>query len=280
MTTTSMVWFRRDQRLTDNPAWALGTKSDHVVPLFVIDPALFDVVSDRRRSLLVGGLRALDGALSRHGGRLRVEYGDPGSVVPSVAEEVGAQVVHVNREVTPFGSSRDRAVAKSVSLEQSEGHYVHPPGSLSTEEGGTYRLFTPFYRAWAARPLDPWPSEGDAAIDSNPGQSLPDTSFVYPVGEDEAQDRLDDFVQRADLYEEERDRPDLDSTSRLSIDLKYGWLGPRTVFERLGDGAPAFIRQLAWRDFYGSVLASAPETVMERCGLSTAASNGWMTTKA
>jgi deoxyribodipyrimidine photolyase len=73
MTTTSIVWFRRDQRLTDNPAWALGTQSDHVVPLFVIDPALFDVVSDRRRSLLVGGLRALDRALARHGGRLRVD---------------------------------------------------------------------------------------------------------------------------------------------------------------------------------------------------------------
>jgi deoxyribodipyrimidine photo-lyase len=61
----------------------------------------------------------------------------------------------------------------------------------------------------------------------------------------------------------ERDRPDLDATSRLSIDLKYGWLSPRTVFERVGAQSPSFIRQLAWRDFYGSVLARAPETIVE-----------------
>jgi deoxyribodipyrimidine photo-lyase len=114
-----------------------------------------------------------------------------------------------------------------------------------------------------ARPLDPWPSEGDATIDSNPGQGLPNPEPDYPAGEDEAQDRLDRFLQRARGYEDLRDRPDQDATSRLSIDLKYGWLGPRTVFERLGDRAPAFIRQLAWRDFYASVLAGAPETVLE-----------------
>jgi len=43
--TTSIVWFRRDLRLGDNPAWALGTRSDVVVPLFVIDPRPFDAVS-------------------------------------------------------------------------------------------------------------------------------------------------------------------------------------------------------------------------------------------
>jgi deoxyribodipyrimidine photo-lyase len=263
MTTTSIVWFRRDQRLTDNPAWALGTQSDHVVPLFVIDPALFDVVSDRRRSLLVGGLRALDRALARHGGRLRVEHGDPRAVVPSVAEEIDADVVHVGREVTPFGVARDRAIAASVRLERSEGHYLHPPGSIRSGDGAPYALFTPFYRAWMARPLDRWPSEGDATIDSNPGQGLANPEPDYRAGEDEAQDRLDRFLQRAGGYEELRDRPDQDATSRLSIDLKYGWLGPRTVFERLGDLAPAFIRQLAWRDFYASILSSAPETVQE-----------------
>jgi deoxyribodipyrimidine photo-lyase len=260
---TAIVWFRRDQRLTDNPAWALGTQSGRVVPLFILDPALFDAVSERRRELLIGGLRALDRALARHGGRLRVEHGDPVSVLRSVAAEVGAAAVHVNREVTPFGVARDRAVGRSVHLERSEGHYLHPPGSMLTRNGGPYTVFTPYYRAWQARPLDPSPSEGDASIDCNPGQGFPDSGFDYPAGEDEAQDRLDEFLHRAERYDMERDRPDLDATSRLSIDLKYGWLSPRTVFERVGAQSPSFIRQLAWRDFYGSVLARAPETIHE-----------------
>ncbi|HEU4915904.1 MAG TPA: deoxyribodipyrimidine photo-lyase, partial [Acidimicrobiia bacterium] len=260
---TAIVWFRRDQRLTDNPAWALGTQSGRVVPLFVLDPALFDAVSDRRRGLLICGLRALDRDLARRGGRLRVEHGDPVSVLRSVAVEVGAEAVHVNREVTPFGVARDRAVGRSVHLERSEGHYLHPPGSVLTRDGGPYTVFTPYYRAWQTRPLDPWPSEGDAWIDSNPGHGVPESVFDYPAGEDEAQDRLDEFLHRVERYEMERDRPDLDATSRLSIDLKYGWLSPRTVFERVGEQSPSFIRQLAWRDFYGSVLARAPEIILE-----------------
>jgi deoxyribodipyrimidine photo-lyase len=260
---TAIVWFRRDQRLTDNPAWALATQSDRVVPLFVVDPALFDAVSDRRKGLLICGLRALDRALARHGGRLRVEHGDPVSILRAVAVEVGAEAIHVNREVTPFGVVRDRAVGRSVHLERSEGHYLHPPGSILTRDGGPYTVFSPYYRAWQTRPLDPWPSEGDASIDSNAGHGVPDSGFDYPAGEDEAQDRLDEFLHRAERYERERDRPDLDATSRLSIDLKYGWLSPRTVFERVGAQSSSFIRQLAWRDFYGSVLERAPETILE-----------------
>jgi deoxyribodipyrimidine photo-lyase len=76
--------------------------------------------------------------------------------------------------------------------------------------------------------------------------------------------RLEEFAERVDYYQEGHDRPDLDATSRLSIDLKHGWLAARSVFEWIdceSGGAGAFIRQLAWRDFYAHLLAEMPETV-------------------
>lgn len=92
-------------------------------------------------------------------------------------------------------------------------------------------------------------------------------------GEHAARRRLDDFADRVRRYSDERDRPDLDSTSRLSIDLKYGALGPRTVVEQLGGDTAAtngtdlsdlpawpFLRQLAWRDFYAGLMESRPDT--------------------
>jgi deoxyribodipyrimidine photo-lyase len=261
---TSIVWFRRDLRLGDNPAWAHGTHSDRVVPLFVIDPALYGAVLPRRRGLLVGGLRALDRSLHARGGRLRVEMGDPVSVVPAVAREVDAVNVHINRENTPYGAKRDERVAQVVTIVRSEGNYVHPPGSLLTKKGEPYRMFTPFHRAWRSRPLDPWPEEGNGSITEVRGESIPEAPADYPAGEEAALERVAEFVTRVKRYLDERDRPDLDSTSRLSIDLKYGWLGPRTILERVeseSQGAAAFIRQLAWRDFYGHVLAELPETV-------------------
>lgn len=256
-----VVWFRRDARLHDNPAWAAGCAAGEVIPLFVIDPQLFDRVSDRRRAHLIGGLRRLDEALAARGGRLRVEYGDPRSVVPAV----GASRVHVNREVTPFGSTRDRAVAGEVELIVHEGTYVHPPGSVLTGSGETYRVFTPFYKSWSQRPVPISENVSAGAITNDQGAGLPE--FDAPqAGEPGAQDRLTGFLDRVERYREERDRPDLDTTSRLSIDLKYGWLSPGEVVRRVGIETAeraAFVRQVAWRDFYGHLLASAPETVQE-----------------
>jgi deoxyribodipyrimidine photo-lyase len=265
MTSTSVMWFRRDVRLADNPAWSAATRADRVCPLFVVDPALFDAVSPRRRALLIGGLRALDDRLRGMGGRLRVEHGDPRVVVPNVAGELGATVVHVNAEVTPYGRQRDHAVADRIQVEEHDGVYVHPPGSVLTDAGAPYRVFTAFHRRWSGLSLPAVPGPGPAVPTTEVGAGSPETSLppVAP-GEDAARDRLDRFLGRIDRYQEDRDRFGLDATSHLSIDQKYGWIGPRTVLAAVAGGTAggrSFARQLAWRDFYGHLLASDPGLV-------------------
>lgn len=265
MTSTSVVWFRRDVRLADNPAWSAGTLAERVCPLFVVDPVLFDAVSDRRRALLISGLRALDDRLRGIGGRLRVEHGDPGVVVPDVAAELEAPVVHVNAEVTPYGRGRDRALGKRVNLEEHDGVYVHPPGSVLTAAGTPYRVFTPFHRRWSELPSPAAAAPGPAVPTADPGAGIPECG-APPIdsGEDAARRRLDAFLDRADRYDDDRDRFALDATSHLSMDLKYGWIGPRSVLTvTAGDtpGRRSFTRQLAWRDFYGHLLAFDPGLV-------------------
>ncbi len=256
-----IVWFRRDARLEDNPAWAAGSMADEVVPLFVIDPRLFDRVSERRRSHLVGGLRRLDESLARKGGRLRVEYGDPREVLPGL----GPHKVHVNREVTPFGVMRDNGVSTSTDLVTHEGNYVHAPGTVLTRSGSNYRVFTPFYRAWSELPLPAERRSSTTVITDEPGSGLPDGDHP-DAGEGLARARLERFAAQIDQLVAGRDRPDLEATSRLSIDLTYGWLSAAAVVRRLARCSPArdpFIRQLAWRDFFGHFLAANPHTVRE-----------------
>ncbi len=84
-----------------------------------------------------------------------------------------------------------------------------------------------------------------------------------PTGESEALERLEGLLSRVDRYGEERDRPDLDMTSHLSADLKFGTIDPRVVVSLVGESTPgrrAFVRQLAWRDFYAQLLAAFPHT--------------------
>lgn len=260
---SSLVWFRRDLRLDDNPAWSAGTASDEVTALFVLDPDLYEVVTDKRRMVLEAGLRSLDWRLGALGGRLRVESGKPEEVVPSVAGELGVDGVHINREITPYGSARDEQVREKIELVEHDGLYVHPPGSVLTKEGTTYQVFTPFHKSWAEIPVEEDGVPDESEILSETGVGIPaDSEHPDSWGEEAAQKRLEKFLDSVDEYHEQRNRPDLDETSRLSIDLKYGFLSPKRIIEEVGEstkGRRAFIRQLAWREFYAHLLAAFPE---------------------
>lgn len=265
--THGLVWFRRDLRIHDNPAWSAATgQHDAVTALFVIDPALWPEVTARRRDLLTGHIRELDRRMRERKGRLRVERGDPVEVVAAVAAEIGADAVHLNRDVSPYGLRRDRGVAAAVGdlMSGHDGLYVVRPGTLLTGDGDPYRVFTPFYEKWLESLPDPVPDEGKATIASEPGSGIPqpDGELPHEPGELAALDRLDAFLDLVDDYADDRDRPDLDHTSHLSIDLKWGTLGPRAVLDAVGrhtEGRRAFVRQLAWRDFHAHVMAIAPD---------------------
>jgi deoxyribodipyrimidine photo-lyase len=260
-----LVWFRRDLRLGDNPAWAAAIAGhDEVVALFVLDPALYAPGTPRSDNLL-HTLHALDRSLEERGGRLRVRTGEPGVIVPE--EMARADAVYWNRDVSPYSVRRDATVEARLPVAPITffGNLVHRPGRVLTAADEVYKVFTPFYRRWSQTEWERWPEPGDARAAADPGDRLPQPpgSPVRPVGELAALHRLDAFAERVSRYEEERDRPDLDTTSRLSIYLKYGTLSPRTVISRLegGDAAGPFIRQLAWRDFYAHILLAFPATV-------------------
>ena len=256
---SGLVWFRKDLRLTDNPAWAAAT-SDHdtVVALFVIDPRLWDGAMPHRLAQLTANLEALDRQLMKAGGRLKVLNGNPETIVPAEAE--GRRTVYWNEDVSPFSRRRDAAVDEAVDTVTFWGSLVHPPGAILTNDGNPYRVFTPFWRTWAATDLDPWPQMGDATVAGDPGDGIPQPTgdpYLQP-GEEGALDRLDGF--ELESYKANRDRPDRAGTSYLSVDLKFGTISPRTII-RLLEGRPAepFIRQLAWRDFYAHLLAAFPD---------------------
>lgn len=263
---TAIVWFRKDLRLEDNPAWSAATSSgEEVVPLFVIDPRLWDRASAPRVRLLAAHLRALDEEISRAGGRLMVHTGAPEELLPTIVERLSASVVHINADHTPFAKRRDTTLSETVSIETHHGSYAHRPGSILTNEGGRYRVFTPYHRRWKEEPVPAPDTPGDARVSSERGEEIPDPG-PPPVtaGSTGAEERLAEFERHVDSYRDERDRPDLDTTSRLSIDLKWGTIGPRELIHRIGTDTPgraAFVRQLAWRDFYADVIDDRPDTV-------------------
>lgn len=256
----ALVWFRKDLRLLDNPAWAEATGNHgSVACLFVVDPRLWDRALPHSRAQLAAHLQALDASLAELGGRLKVVRGDPVDVVPDAAS--GVTAVYWNDDVSPFSRRRDAEVRRrlNVPVVTYHGSLVHSPGSVVTEAGDPYLVFTPFWRRWEATPWEEWPEPGPAAVESNPGEGIPppQTIPLLAPGEAGAASRLAEFA--VESYGEQRDRPDVRGTSMLSADLKFGTLSPRTVIRKLaGRAAEPFVRQLAWREFYAHLLAAFP----------------------
>ena len=266
VSTTRLMCFRRDLRLADNPAWNAATsRHERVVALFVIDPQLFRR-NTRRSEHLLHQLRALDDELAQYGGRLLVRSGLPDTLVAAEAAASNSTAVYWNRDVSPYSVRRDATVAASLPCQFDAwfGSLVHALGRIRTAAAEPYRVFTPFYRRWLETPWDPWPQPGEAEVATDVGEGIPEPggAAMAAPGAAAARDRLDTFARRVAEYPEQRNRPDWDSTSRLSIDLKYGTLSPRAVIEALAadEAAAAFVRQLAWRDFYAHVLEAFPHT--------------------
>ena len=278
MSGPAVMWFRRDLRVGDNPALlAARGAGDGVVPLFVLDPRVWDAAGPPRRAFLVGCLEALR---EQTDGALLVRRGDPRDVVPAVVRETGAGSVHVARDTGPYGRRRDEAVraalgaAGDVPLEEDGTAYAVGPGRVLKGDGSPFQVFTPFSKGWAqhgvpepaSRPRSvPWLAAGGA--DDLP--AAPDVDHdLLPAGEEAALAAWRTFRdERLDGYAEERDRPDLDSTSRMSAYLHLGCVHPRTLVKearaRGGDGADAYVRELCFRDFYADVLWHRPDSAWD-----------------
>lgn len=271
----AIVWFRRDLRLGDLPTLlAAADAAERSLALFVLDDALLTPAGAVRRAFLFRCLRALDADL---GGRLMVTRGNPRTVVPAIAAAIDAQSVHVSADFGPYGARRDAAVAEalgSVELVATGSPYAVTPGRIRKRDDTPYRVFTPFRRAWNEHGWRP-PARTDAAtIDWLDPSGLrhrvpvpPDDDLggtVLPAaGESAALARWHEF-RNNDLrrYRGERDRADLDATSRMSVYLKYGCVHPRALLHDLrGDSDDGTFRsELAWREFYADVLHHHPET--------------------
>ncbi len=276
----AVMWFRRDLRLGDNPALLEACAEGGVLPLFVVDPTLWEPSGDVRRAYLAAALRALDGSLRELGGALAVTHGDPVLRVVDAAREVGAERVHIAADYGPYGGRRDAAVEAALHEEGMElvrtgSPYAVAPGRVHNQQGNPYRVYTPFSKAWAAHgwrgPTDPpQHSEWLASQESGdlPQQDLPAGVELPEAGEAAAAARWQEFLEaRIDDYAEDRDRPDLDGTSRLSVHLKWGEIHPRTLLADLGPrrskGAATYRNELAWREFYADVLFHHPESARD-----------------
>ncbi|AEX71079.1 cryptochrome/photolyase family protein [Corynebacterium diphtheriae] len=285
MARSVVVWFRDDLRVHDNPAlmkaWELvrANPADlHAV--YIANEVGVRPLGGAVKWWLHHSLLALSEQLAQRGVRLHVLSGDPLTLLPQLVTSCGATAVTMNRRYDPAARSIDDAFVADASAHDVEVydfpcHLLAEPGEITTTTGGSYKVFTPFSRnlrdAIGDLPLDTLaaPPKAEQPIDDTETQAAiaqlgwdawwaASISKAWTPGEPAAREalaELDDILPR---YLDDRDRPDIDGTSRLSPRLRFGELSVAEVWNH-AHTSEGFRRQLMWRDFAWHRLDAHPD---------------------
>ncbi len=290
----AVVWMRNDLRLTDNPALCSAIAShDVVAPVVVWSPeeAGAWALGSAARAWRSRSLEALAASITSRGGTLTVLSGPAAEALIGCAMTIGADTVVWNRRYEPSLAAVDDSVRRKlesagITVRVLPGSLLVEPDALATRSGGPFKVFTPFYNA-ALRAGEDLPLPAPERIPSPatlpsgvPLEALPSTSGNAPDidrfwtpgerGAEMAAERF--FSDSVDDYEQDRERPDIDGTSRLSPHIAFGEISPRTLRARIdenvrcngechiSEGAASFARQLYWREFAYHLLHHYPHT--------------------
>ncbi|MSY01770.1 MAG: deoxyribodipyrimidine photo-lyase, partial [Actinobacteria bacterium] len=125
----SIMWFRRDLRIGDNPALLAAIEAgDEIVPVFILDKKLIDITGSKRLAYLAQSLHSLDESLDNS---LHVMVGDQVEVLKELMNRHGATSVHISTEFEPYGAARDvRVEAAGIPLVRTGSPYAVAPGRV------------------------------------------------------------------------------------------------------------------------------------------------------
>ncbi len=294
---TTIHWFRRDLRLTDNTALnAAATAADgRVVTVYVLSewkkPHHWS--GPNRLEFLCGSLQSLAKNLETVGGRLVIRSGDAVKELEKLLVETKAEAIYCNRDPDPFGRIVEgdvgaMALRHGAAFHAEKDVAIHERDELFTGTGNRYRVYSPYFRAWSklekppvgpkVRKLSP-----PTKISSLP---LPDLSHwklksegtrIVEPGEHAARQRLHRFVAKKGVIADYATRRNVlgdDTSSRLSQDLRWGLLSAREVYhsaravadeasEEVRGHAEKFTSEVAWRDFYMQILYFFPDVLKD-----------------
>ena len=279
MPAPTILWFRQDLRLHDQPALHAAMEEGAVIPVYILDD---DTPGDwhiggAQRWWLHHSLARLGESLEAKGSRLILRRGRADAVLRDLLAETGATSIHAITHHEPWWRKVEEPLGNALCLHP--GNHLAPVEHVTTGAGQPYRIFSSFWRALGQflppeAPL-PEPDEIPTPAKWPSSDTLADWSLLptrpnwaaafgqdWQPGEAEALAKAEDWADRVDRYEEARNLPtEAEGTSRLSPHLHFGEISPRQLYAHVREASDAdkFLKELAWRDFTDGVIRALPD---------------------
>lgn len=292
------VWFRQDLRLSDHKALYYAVKEAEeqdaqVMGIFHVHPSLNESFT-KRHDYFFQTLENFRQQAEEYGMPIHFLAGKEEDAFQHLLDQTpNLHAVYFNKDEVGFGKKRDEHISnllqsKNVYVHSFIDAHIHGADDILKKDGDHYQVFTPYYRKWSAmdkpgifqidkKKLSTYGlnitssfKEGKEAYDSLLDKCTMDWNHI---GEKSAKQRLAHFLHnKVKKYENQRDFPSVDATSKISPFLKCGVLSPRTVYHKAMDikhdngeseGLETYISEIAWRDFYNMIYAVYPNSKNE-----------------
>lgn len=285
--TVTIFWHRRDLRFKDNAGLYRALKAGGpVLPIFIFDREILDKLpekADGRVEFIQDNVQKLAETYREKGSDLHAFYGKPVAIWKQILKDYDVQAVYTNRDYEPYAKERDEQIAgllkdEGVEFYDFKDHIIFESDEVQKKAGGPYTVYTPYWRTWRKKLdsrmstvdgkgisyyLKPYPTEKyEAALwQVDDKKSVPtlkemgfkeSSAFVPP-------DTVKQKVIRT--YDETRNFPGIEGTSRLSVHLRHGTISIREKAIKALSLNETFLKELVWRDFYSNILQAFPHVV-------------------
>jgi deoxyribodipyrimidine photo-lyase len=268
----TICWLRRDLRIHDNAALYHALRGEFpVLLLFIFDTNILGDLQDKkdaRVTFIYQQLQDIEKELQQKGSSLLIKHAAPEKAWAEVLTEYTVKNVFTNHDYEPYAAERDDALAEflrseEIRLQTYKDQVIFEKDEVVKADGKPYTVFTPYFRQWMlklndfylkAYPVEKYlknlfqtktlsfPSLGSLGFEKS-DQDFPSA----------------DFADKLASYEERRDYPGDDATTRIGLHLRFGTVSIREAASIAQDAkANKWLSELAWRDFYMMILWHFP----------------------
>ena len=276
-TIINIFWFRRDLRLDDNCGLFHALKSDKkILPIFIFDKDILHKLpkDDARVTFLHQELENINNQLLKVNSELSVFHGKPLEILEKLSEQYTIETIFTNHDYEPYAIQRDLEIkefltSKKIHFETYKDQVIFERNEIVKKDGTAYKVYTPFSKKWIEafkfKGLQFFPSEENLEnlikSKNHPLLTLEEIGFIKSSIKVESYTVSTKLI---DNYEETRNFPAKDSTSKLGTHLRFGTVSIRKIVDKASKSNNiTFLKELIWREFFMQILWHFPHTAKD-----------------
>lgn len=269
-------WFRRDLRWDDNHGLFEALNSSYkVLPVFIFDREILDSLpqQDLRVQFIHQTLHKMQSELIGLEKSLIVRYGKPVEIWKELTETYNLNAVYTNHDYEPYARERDSKIAELFSGEGIAFHtfkdqVIFEKEEILTNAGKPYTVFTPYSKKWKSQlsveNLHPFASEKKLGnLLTMEAQTIPPLEEMGFKAVDFTFPGIEPSQGIISIYDQKRNFPAIQGTSRLGIHLRFGTISLRRLASIAVELNETYLNELIWREFYMQILWNFPHVASE-----------------